>query len=47
VLDSGLGNEATQGDAVMKKKAKAVVARTAGELAEVLGLERATVSKLR
>jgi predicted XRE-type DNA-binding protein len=25
----------------MKKKAKAVVARTAGELAEVLGLERA------
>jgi hypothetical protein len=33
--------EAARGDALMKKKTKAIAARTAGDLAEVLGLERA------
>jgi len=37
----GALNQAPEGDVVMKKKAKAVLARTAGELAEVLGLDRA------
>jgi len=32
----GASNQAPERDAVMKKKAKAVLARTAGELAEVI-----------
>jgi len=37
----GSGVAESQGDVVMKKRTKGVVARTAGELAEILGLERA------
>jgi predicted XRE-type DNA-binding protein len=38
IYDLQLGH--ALGDVAMKKKVKAVIARTAGELAEVLGLER-------